>query len=117
MDNLEYNDLKIQEYLKSNNNISNDKKYLLFKLRTRMTELKINFKNKYVDEICSICYLEEESQIHLMECEILIEKCEALNQNMTVEYEDVFGTLEQQKKAICLFEKIWNTRESLLMKV
>ena len=52
-----------------------------------------------------------------MECEILIEKCEALNQNMTVEYEDVFGTLEQQKKAICLFEKIWNTRESLLMKV
>ena len=72
MNNLEYDDLNIQKYLKSNNNLSNDQKYFLFKLRTKMTELKANYKNKYVDEICSICRIEEESQSHLMECEILI---------------------------------------------
>ena len=68
MKNINYDNLKMQTYLKSDNTLSNDKKFLLFKLRTRMTKLKMNFKNMYVDQICPLCWLHEDSQSHIMEC-------------------------------------------------
>ena len=81
-----------------------------------MTEMKVNFKNKYFDEICPLCWLEEDSQTHLMECQILKNNCEALKENSNVQYGDIFGKISKQKNAIQLLEKIWNTRESLLKK-
>ena len=89
---LNYEKLKIQSYLKTDSSITNDEKQLLFKLRTRMTELKSNFKNKYFDEVCSLCKNNDENQSHLMECEILIDECEALKENIHIKYEDIFST-------------------------
>ena len=88
--------------------------YYLIKLRTRMTELKMNFKNMYVDQICPLCWLYDDSQSHLLECKILKENCVSLKENMNVKYKDIFGNMSQQKKAVDLFEKIWITREKLL---
>ena len=116
MTNLVYDDLKLQNYLKSDANITNEEKYLLFKLRTRMTEMKSNFKNRYIDYLCLLCGNELDQQIHLMNCDILIENCSPLSNNTEIEYEDIFGTKDKQKMAIKLIMKIWKTREKLLNK-
>ena len=71
--------------------MTNDEKQLLFRMRTRMTDVKLNFKNKYVDHLGLLGQIEEESQSHLMECLILKDKCEALKENMEVEYKDIFS--------------------------
>ena len=46
LDNIHYDKLQIQSFLKSNSGLDNHKKYLLIKLRTRMTDMKNNYKNK-----------------------------------------------------------------------
>ena len=102
MDNLNYDQLKIQNYLKTDSKMTNDEKQLLFRMRTRMTDVKLNFKNKYVDHLCLLGQIEEESQSHLMECLILKDKCEALKENMEVEYKDIFKNNTKQQKAIKL---------------
>ena len=33
-----------------------------------MTDVKMNYKNKYDDTICRLCHTEEETSQHLMEC-------------------------------------------------
>ena len=114
MDNLNYDQLKIQNYLKTDSKMTNDEKQLLFRMRTRMTDVKLNFKNKYVDHLCLLGQIEEESQSHLMECLILKDKCEALKENMEVEYKDIYKNNTKQQKAIKLFKEIWNTRDMLL---
>ena len=81
-----------------------------------MTELKMNFKDMYVDQVCPLCWLHEDSQNQIMECEILKENWEDLKENINVKYEHIFGSLRQQIKAIDLFEKIWETRRTLLLK-
>ena len=45
---------------------------LLFKLRTHMINVKMNFKSFYGDNIfCSVCKLFPETQKHLLECTVL----------------------------------------------
>ena len=112
---LEYDNIKMQRYLKSDSKMSNNEKYLLFKLRTRMIEVKTNFKNKYYDVHCSLGCRNEETQSHLMNCQIIYDNCKALRDNFEIEYEDLFGTIGQQRRAIKLFMEIWKTRESLLI--
>ena len=47
----------------------------IFKARTRMIEVKNNYKNKYKDKKCRLCKNQEEDQTHvLQECEGLQER-------------------------------------------
>ena len=113
-ENLNYNNLEVQSYLKSDSNLNNDEKQLLFKFRTRMIDVKINYRNRYLDSTCQLGCDSEESQSHLFECEVLINKCEDLANNVKVEYEDIFGDRTSQIDAIKLLTKMWNTREQIL---
>ena len=77
MKNIEYSELKMQEYLSSNcKEITKDQSIKIFQLRTRMSNVKTNYKNKYQSLLCDLCFKTEESQEHLLDCEILGEKCE-----------------------------------------
>ena len=114
MSNIEYEELKIQTYLKSNSNLTNDEKSILFKFRTRMAEFKNNFRNKYENIQCRLCKSETDDQPHLFYCQILINNCKELAENSLIEYEDIFSTkLKQQQKAIKLIAKVWKVKEKL----
>ena len=63
--------LEMENYLKPCETSTNEGKFL-FILRTRMLELKGNFRNKYSDVICPCCKLEEDLQEHLVTCISLI---------------------------------------------
>ena len=96
-----YEKLEVQPYLTSPL-FSNDEVNLLHRLRSRMTECKANFKQKYVHNLkCRLCNLEVEDQQHLLHCVELSKLFQT--QSVTkgkVKYEDIFSpNIEQQKVA------------------
>ena len=59
----------MQDYLLPNiNKISKEEIQLIFKLRCKVTNGKINMKGMYDQFQCQIWEKEEESQIHIYEC-------------------------------------------------
>ena len=71
MMNIEYNYYNIQGYLKSYSILSNKEKQLLFKFRTRMAEVKNNFRNMFDNQCCTLCKENNEDQYHLLNCTAL----------------------------------------------
>ena len=66
---LAYSNLKMQNYLKpSRVMITQNEIQTIFKLRSRVTDVKQNFKAKYENLECRNCKVEEESQNHVYEC-------------------------------------------------
>ena len=74
-------------------------KSTLINLRTRMINVKDNFKNMYEsnDLLCVLKCGKYEDQQHLLECDVLIDKCTALYEDATVNYEDLFSTENKQQ--------------------
>ena len=71
---MKHNNLGIQKYLKhGQTQISVEERQLIFKLRTQMTNVKMNFRGIYENFQCETCFEEDESQQHIMECRKLNE--------------------------------------------
>ena len=66
---------------------------LIFQMRCRMTEAKINLRGMYDNLECGACSLEEETQQHII-------KCKVLNANKEVDKLDyeklLIGTVEEK---------------------
>ena len=86
---LNHSKLKMQKYLKANkNDIKVEEAQIIFKMRSRMTDVKVNFRNKNETLECDVCKDEEETQKHVLECkEIMKNKNKIL---MQPEYEEIF---------------------------
>ena len=64
--------LKIQSYLMpSEMKMSNEERQLIFKLRSGVTNVKMNTKGMYDDYECELCGEENETQKHILECKEL----------------------------------------------
>ena len=108
----EYVKFKVQRYLNSESKLTNPEKFLLFKFRTRMVEVRKNFRNKYDNLFCQLCKVEEEDQYHLFNSQNILDNCDALAENIEIEYEDIFSTTpKKQEKVAKLLIKMWDTRE------
>ena len=66
----------MQRYLKiSDVKINQEEVQTIFKMRSRMTDVKTNFRGKYDNFECELCNEEDENQKHMIECrEILKHK-------------------------------------------
>ena len=115
LENLVYTKLQMQKYLLSSK-LTEKEKSLLLKLRTRIIDVKDNFKNMYPDSdlLCSLNCGEYENQQHLLDCPVLIDKCEALYEDSTVQYSDLFRSEPKQLDVVRLYSKVLNVRENLL---
>ena len=113
---LKHKGVKMQPYLKDSN-MSTEKKQLLFKLRTRMFDVKENFSYLYLDSQCTFGCNEGESQEHLLNCSIIIKHCSKLSDDLEVEYEDIGGSLEKQIKFINLYKCVVDTRNDLMKRL
>ena len=72
--NLQYSRLRLQSYLKSNqNDLSIQEKQFAFAARTRMLDLKGNFKIGQMVTKCRRCEKAEETQEHLLHCPTLMD--------------------------------------------
>ena len=68
---LDCTELKIADYLE-NPNLSTLEKRLLFKLRSRTVDVKLNFPGANPNPWCISCGLFPESQSHLLQCPALV---------------------------------------------
>ena len=67
---------------------------MLFKFRTRMHNVKNNFRNNYKQSsiLCPLCNVEDDTQEHLFVCQAILERCDVLqSQESEVAYEDIFS--------------------------
>jgi hypothetical protein len=109
--NVEHIGMQIQKYLQLNNSkMTKIEAQLIFQLRCRMTEAKVNLKGKYDNLECSACGMEEESQEHII-------KCEKLNKNIEtedVDYENIFnGTVAEKLKIAKRFKENYDLLEKM----
>ena len=106
---------QMQEYLKSDL-LSCKQQILLFSLRVRTADIKTNYRNKFRDnmkcryECGSQC---DEDLNHLLNCSSLLFSDQLKEEASKVNASDIYGTIEQQKKIICVYEKIYRRIENM----
>ena len=101
----------IKLYLKTNI-ISTEEKLLLFSMKCRMNDLKNNYKTKHKNNLnCSLCRKSvEESESHLLQCDELIMEPELSKDIYSVKYSDIYGNINEQKRAVTLWKKLFKIR-------
>ena len=106
---------ELKDYLKSNE-LTTEEKQLLFLMKSRMTNLKWNFKGKYKNDMnCSLCKLNfVESETHLLQCDQLTCEPGLVEEMKKIQYDDIFGTLSEQIQAVKIWKKIFKMRAKKL---
>ena len=95
MDDLNFDKLGMQKYFKSKELNANETK-TIFKFRTRMSDVKVNFSSQYVNLNCSLGCDELDSQEHLIICDKIAVNLKNDNSN----YKDLFSNDIQKLKSI-----------------
>ena len=102
---IQHGVLKMQTYLKpTRTNISKEERQNIFKLRSRVTEVKMNYKRKYEDLTCTACKVKEETQEHILECEEIEKKEPSLKTKL--DFETIYrGSTEDKAHIARIFEQ------------
>ena len=112
---LNYDELKIQEYLTSPI-FSDEDINVLFALRSRYVECRDNFKNRYRedDRQCQFCMNSSDTQRHMMECKVINEHIKSkMIEDDKAQYEDIFAEVRKQKRVTVLFKNLIDIRKKL----
>ena len=109
-----YEDLDGMVYLEDER-FTPDLSNLLFKLRTRMFNVRNNFRNQYeTNLLCPLCRVKEDSQEHLLECRMILNKVNCGD----CRYEDIFSddadTLLNIAKVLQMVIKVREEEENVL---
>ena len=111
--NLIYSDFKMQNYLKpSRVKATKSEIQTIFELRSRVTDVKLNFRGKFENLECRVCQNNEESQKHAYECDDILKLRRIKNQK--TEYENIFG---QNKRKQIQIAKDFTENMKILNKV
>ena len=102
-----------------NENLSINEKKVLFSLRTRMIDVKTNYKNKYLFNMqCRLCdeKNEEESENHLINCNKIMQHYPGSTVDLlNAKYENIFSqNIEEQIQVTKIYNLIFKTRSRLL---
>ena len=115
LDNIIYNnDLELQSYFKSSSVVPDDIRDL-FKFRTRMSNVKNNFKSKFKNNLtCPLSGCDEiENDIHLANCKIINSKRSVINED--IDYFDLFrNNVDEQFDITCYLSEGEKIRDELL---
>ena len=114
MSKLEYKELKMQDYLISND-ISIKKQKLIFKWRTRMIQVGDNFGQIKACPVCKY-FVTLDSQDHLFNCAKLNDLHDM--EDLKINSDDLYSNdLKKVKSAVCKLEKLIRKRETTLGKL
>ena len=109
--NLKHGYFGIQKYLKqSKMQISVEERQLIFKLRSRVTNVRMNYKGMYEEWSCQVCHEENETQEHILQ------ECKIMNKNdlEKIEYEKInHGHVEEMLKIARKFKRNLQIRDKL----
>ena len=107
--------LQMQNYLLPNKlNMKIEDSQLIFKLRCKVTETKINLKGMYDDHGCIACSKENESQEHILQCNEILQLNNEYEINEIPKYEKLQnGDVSDQ----LLISKIFTSNMKVLEKL
>ena len=87
---LKHRKLEMQKYLRTTGNkILQEEAQEIFKLRSRVSDMKINFRGKYENFECEIYSEEDDTQKHIINCKEINKKNK--NYIKVPEYEEIFN--------------------------
>ena len=105
---VQYSELKIQDYLKDKMFNRSERK-LLYALRSKCYNAKQNFKSLYKNNMnCRFGCMENESQEHILT------QCTPVSGDSCIQYSDIFENVTKQKQSIKQFLVIDQLREDKL---
>ena len=86
---------------------------MIFKLRSKMTDLKMNFKGIYDSYECEACGLEDESQDHILKCKEILKISK--EEDKIPNHERLFeGTVQEQVSIARIFKKHIEIKEKII---
>ena len=108
LNDITYKKFQLQPYL-SSQKLNNLNKELLYKLRSKCHESKMNFRKLHRNNLnCVFGCLSNEDQVHsFVNCLPIVSK---ISKNSTGHYRDIFGTLDKQICIMKTFENIQKMR-------
>ena len=108
---IEHHAIKVQKYLQPYQiQMSKEEAQLIFQLRCRVTEAKINLRGKYDNLECGACGFEEETQQHIMKCKVL----NKTKEEEDIDYEKLYnGTVTEKLKIAHKFEEHFSILERM----
>ena len=118
MENIHYNRLNLQSYFK-NDMMTTEEKQFLLKLRTSMSEVKVNFKSMYLNNLeCDLCDKNEIQTVqHLLECPAILNCCMAVQNNFGVKFVEIFpevnSNVENQLKTLRIVKAVFEAKSKL----
>ena len=113
---VKHDNLEMQNYL-TPTGLSLKQAKLIFQLRSRMLDVRTNFKNKYNDLLCPVCKEKPDTQQHVLECSALLQNTNFITDS-TVLYSDIFDSDVQKLKSVTqLFDNLWKKRNKLLIEM
>ena len=113
---INHTKLKMQNYLRANNSkISQNESQIIFKLRSRTTKVKMNYKKMFDNLECNLCREEKESQNHILDCRKIREmKGNDENNEKEIDYKNILGENVKKQRAIAkCFEENMRIKEKL----
>ena len=79
-----------------------------------MTNVKSNFSSMYTDVNCEMCDENvPQTDSHLLDCIKILNMCQELRDDNTIEYEDIYGSIEVQMKAVNIYKAIFKIKEKI----
>ena len=96
---------------------TNNEVSLLYALRSRALNLKMNYKHRYKEDVllCILCNEENENQEHLLLCKTLQSKL--VSDDLVahkINYSDIFKDVHKQKVIVTIFEKLLKIRNTII---
>ena len=77
-----------------------------------MTDNRTNFSSMYKnDVVCDLCDQKREQTVqHLLCCPEIVKNCKELQDNLNVQFEDIYGDMNTQIRALKVIQAVFKTK-------
>ena len=109
--------IQMQNYFSPNKvKMSKEDIELIFKLRCKVVNIKMNMKNEYDTYECNVCYSEDESQEHIYKCAEIWKLKEEKYENIHNYEKIISGSVKEKVEVSRIFKDNMKIRDNFIIK-
>ena len=113
-ENIESTKLRTASYLVYQR-LTKYEQQLLFRLRTKTLDVKMNFDRLHADIYCSLCKLFPETQSHILQCPDVVPNMKTpVISNHSLNEADIYGNLDKQVQIVKIYSEALDIRNKLM---
>ena len=105
--------IEMQDYLMPNdvNGMNKEDAQMIFQIRSKVLDLKMNMKGNFENLECSVCFLEDETQVHVYQCKKIWKIKKQSDSNIPKYEEILWGDVTQKLKVARILKENMKIRE------